>query len=89
MLPHHGAAGNFERSILDVAPQASLFVTADSMDLSRPHEDVVAELEKYAPHRVRVSKVSEKSEDRLWQVSGPPEAADDPLAMHAFCNGWT
>lgn len=90
MLPHHGAAANFEPSILDAAPQASLFVTADSTDLSRPHEDVLADLEKkYARCHVHVGKVSERREDRLWQVSGPPEVADDPLAMQDFCADWT
>jgi len=71
MLPHHGADGNFHESILEFAPDAKLFFTADHADKKRPQPNVKATLKACNPPRPAF-KVSERPRDILEATSGPP-----------------
>ena len=51
MLPHHGAAHNFDKEMLNLADQTELFVCANTNDPIRPHENVRNALGK---HQLRV-----------------------------------
>jgi hypothetical protein len=72
MLPHHGADRNFHESILDFAPDAKLFFTADHADEKRPQPNVKATLDACNPARPAI-RVSERPRDVLEAISGPPE----------------
>jgi hypothetical protein len=76
MLPHHGAGGRYWSSaILQAAPGARLYATADENDARRPHATVRDALGRISPKLAdEVIKVSEVPERRLRDVSGPPDA---------------
>ncbi len=86
MLPHHGAATNFHAQILEIAPSAQLFITADAGDALRPHEDVLAGLGEAGDAR-QILRVTEDSGTEIWQVSGDNGYCNDPLVQG--CVLWT
>jgi len=79
MLPHHGAYANFHSAILDVAPTAALFVTADGDDALHPHEDVLCEVKACSPPR-ELRTVSTDGDDTLVEVSGDSSLLDSAVA---------
>jgi hypothetical protein len=64
MIPHHGAARNFNAGLADFG-KARCFVTVNANDSKRPHRTVVDTIGDLAV-------VSEDEASCITEVSGPP-----------------
>lgn len=66
MLPHHGAARNFNSEILSVANNPRLFACANANDPVRPHENVLDAID-----RTRFRVVETSTRTGIDEASGP------------------
>jgi hypothetical protein len=88
MLPHHGAAGNFHREILQAAPAATFFITADENDRRRPHKNVEDDIKEHDSSR-GYRRVSESKENGIRTCSGPSWAQPDADELVRLAKSWT
>jgi hypothetical protein len=72
MLPHHGSVENFHVDILNAAPEARLFVTADAGDPLRPHVDVRADIAKSRGANAKIITVATRGLEEISAPSGLP-----------------
>lgn len=82
MLPHHGSNANFDLKILEIAPNARLFVTANSNDYLHPHEDVRDKVNN------SISIVTESDSSELREISGPDAINDDNFNISELFTSW-
>jgi hypothetical protein len=85
MIPHHGAAENWNSRLLKVAmPGTTLFVTADEGDSGkRPHEDVKAAATGWS-----IAIVHEEEVSTISTVSWPFEASNKVLENLSRYEKW-
>jgi hypothetical protein len=89
MLPHHGAARNFHREILEVAPDGQLFATADAGDAGlRPHEDLDEKLPRDLT-RADIHVVTADPDRAIVEVSGCEEYTAMVLIEREGWKMWT
>jgi hypothetical protein len=78
MLPHHGAAANFDEKLIRFAPDSGYFATADAIR-RKQKEKIRPPLMVRELLGKRLKVITQKRSTTLVECSGPPSLLDNYL----------